>query len=69
MGLWHMWRDLDSYPLVGTSIIFTMVFRSHANYLERLTIDLYHARKQARWHLRAFTSRAILTPVMRRQMT
>jgi len=28
------WCDIDPHPLVGASIIFTVVFRSHASSLE-----------------------------------
>jgi len=35
VDLLQLWRGLDpNYPLVGTPIIFTVVFRSHANNLE-----------------------------------
>jgi len=35
VGLYQSWSDLGSnYPLVGTSISFAVVFRSHASTLD-----------------------------------
>jgi len=42
-------RELDpNYPLVGTSIIFTVVFRNHASNVEVRGLPKAHARKTLR---------------------